>query len=48
MPEIDAVDNRARILKPKYGRFLQEDPNDSLGALEVAAARTLCPHASKN
>jgi len=29
MPEIDAIYNRDRILKPKLGRFLQEDPNDT-------------------
>ncbi len=29
MPEIDAVNNRTRILKPKLGRFMQEDPNET-------------------
>ena len=29
MPEIDAINNRTRILKPKLGRYMQEDPNQT-------------------
>ncbi len=29
MPEIDGINNRTRILKPKLGRYMQEDPNQT-------------------
>ncbi len=29
MPEIDGINNRTRILKPKLGRYMQEDPNET-------------------